>query len=216
MATWRVGAIPTQAAFNGNGTDQWTSGQAGPYLSGDAAVIAQVGPGIQANIRFEGAAGMERPQYGILQAGGNAAIRPAIAAIGLHGGGGAGTAMIQGRRSDTDNTVIYNVWWDGRQQATAFFSHSITVPIGAVRTIKPEAASGFVFLNAAGTAATYLAAYYRASTSPSITPFASGADVSTVQGTAGKLNLTPHTDGTFLIQNNTPAERGVIITFIGA
>lgn len=217
FAAVRTGPIPQDAPFNGNGTDQWTSGVAGPYMSGDAAVIAQVGPGIQANFRMEGFAGKERPQFGLLQGRGNQAVLPELAVIHLHGGGNG--RVIQVTKDENDGTDIFLVTKQGSTMAAGgFFSGNIVVADNSVVSIKAANTSGFFDVFAHGTSACWIKTYFRVGTSPSISICSSGSTGAAVTGILngttgidGNLTVSPQTNGNILIENRTGASR--IITY---
>lgn len=216
----RSGPIPTQAPWNGNGTDQWTSGQAAPaYLYGDAAMIAQVGPGIQANIRIEGFAGAERPQFGILQARGGQACNPEVAVLALHGGGNG--RVLQIVRSDSDTTEIGYISKAAEARFASFSSGTTFISDDQAVQITPPSSTGFIDIFCSGTSSNWARLYFRVDpVSPVLTQ--AGGIGSATGITTGPLNGTSATDGQFtisadattiFIENRTGQTRGVCWNF---
>lgn len=214
----RSGVIPTQAPFNGNGTDTWQLEQAGPYLSGDAAIIAQVGPGIQANFRFEGGTGRARPQFGILQGRGTQAVLPEIAVLALHGGGNGQIMNIV--RSDTDTTQIGYVSRLAEVQMASFSSKTSTVADDAVVTVTPPATTGFIDVFCGGTSSNWVRAFFRVGTTPVMTASGQGSASAVTTGaltgttaTDGQFTISAAADGLIYIENRTGQSRGVCMHF---
>jgi hypothetical protein len=221
VAASRGGTIPTESPWSGDGTATWDPDQAGPYLSGDAALLAQVGPGIQACMRMQGFVNPARPAYGLLQELGAAALLPEQAAIFLHGGGNGD--MIRGAVSHLDGTPIFNVTKQGRVRAKGFYSESLSIADDAVATITPASTSGFIAVYAAGTAGNWWIGYYRAAGTAVATAIASGAQgaavTSSLSGTTGadgNLTVAALSGGTIQIENRTGASRTVTVTFLAS
>lgn len=218
-AAHRSGVIPTESPFLGNGTDVWTSGVAGPYLTGDAAMIAQVGPGIQANIRCEGFSAAERPQYMILQARGNAAINPEVAVIALHGGGNGDVINIV--RSDTDTTQIGYISRLAEVQMASFSSKTAgPVADDSYISVTPPAATGFIDIFCAGTSSNWVRAYFRVGTSPVMTASGQGSASAVTTGalagttaTDGQFTVSAAADGLIYIENRTGQSRSICMHF---
>src|SRR5690606_15494072 len=81
----RTGIVPISAG--GDGTTEYADGDAGPYPNDDFVLGVSTGPGIRRLIQLMGLNGKPaRPQHGLIQMGGNAALLPEIAVIQLHGG----------------------------------------------------------------------------------------------------------------------------------
>ena len=218
VAACRGGTIPTESPWNGDGTTEWDPDQAGPYLTGDAALLAQVGPGIQAAMRMQGFINAARPAYGLLQELGNAALLPEQAAIFLHGGGNGD--MIRGAVSHLDGTIIFAVTKAGRVRAKGFYSDAITVADDAVTSITPSTTTGFIDVFAQGTAANWYTGYYRAAASPVLTQIAAGTggagqttSLSGTTGVDGNLTVASLSTGVIQVENRTGASRTITIVF---
>ena len=215
----RSGVIPTEAPWNGNGTDVWTSGEAAAYyLYGDAAIIGQVGPGIQAVFRAEGFAGAERPQYMFLQARGGQAVKPEVAVLALHGGGNG--QIINIIRSDTDTTQIGYISRLAEVQMASFSSKTSTVADDAVVTVTPPATTGFIDVFCGGTSSNWVRAFFRVGSTPVMTASGQGSASAVTTGaltgttaTDGQFTVSAAADGLIYIENRTGQSRGVCMHF---
>lgn len=188
----RSGLIPTQSPWNGNGTDVWASGDAGPYLTGDAAIIGQVGPGIQAVIRAEGFAGQERPQYGFLQASGTLGLLPELAVFQLHGGGNGDLFRIL--EDESAGAAEIAVWENtGVLAVPALRSNVSTVSLAdnGTTTIPLAKTSGFISVYQENTSTAYAMFFFRAVSGSNV-----AASIATGAGAVIGTGAFPADDGT--------------------
>lgn len=218
----RGGVIPT--SMGGDGTAVFVSGTAGPYKSGDAAFIGQVGPGIQAVFRAEGAAGKERPQYAWLQASGNQGLLPEISTFELHGGGNGATARL--KRSETDSTVIQRWDNDGRFSAVAYRSNvdPIAIADDAVLTIPLPSLHGMFEFWLENVLGGFGKIQFRAASAGSVgvtSVFAgslvdvkaAGTNLTGTTGTDGRVSISVYQDS-IQIENRLGATRNVGFLFL--
>lgn len=223
FAAVRWGVIPN--SMGGNGSNEFASGSAPPsYKSGDAAVIAQVGPGIQAVFRAEGFSGVERPQYVWLQAVGGQAVLPQQAVFGLHGGGAG--LIVELKKSDTDSTVIQQWNNDGRFSAVAFRSHptGLSIPDDGVLTIPlPRTHGMFKFwiennlganaeIQYRGLAAGAVGSE-QSSAGSLVDVKAAGTNLTGTTGTDGRVSISVYQDS-IKIENRLGATRNVGFLFM--
>lgn len=223
VAAVRSGIKPTQ--LGGDGVTAYASGDAGPYLSGDAALIAQVGPGIQANIRCEGFAGKERPQIMFLQGRGNQAVLPEVSVLDLHGGGNGAILRV----FNDENAGTQNVQMDktGKLAVPAIRS-SVTVNTIAddgVLTITPPAGSGIFKFWLENNINSFGEIYFRTTAGGGQGAAASGTlgSTTTLAATGTTLTGTTGIDGrltvsvvgnTIMVENRVGAARNLGFVFM--
>lgn len=222
MAACRGGVIP--ASMGGNGTSTFTSGVAGPYKSGDAAIIGQVGAGIQSVFRAEGFSAKERPQFMFLQANGNQAVLPELATFELHGGGAGDVVRL--KKDDIDSTVIQKWNNDGRFSATAYRSNvdSISIADNSVLAIPlPKTHGMFEFWieNSMGAFAKFqyrglsagVAGSALAYSGTLVDLLSAGTNLTGAVGVDGRVSVSVY-QNTILIENRLGTTRNIGFVFL--
>lgn len=219
----RTGIIPISAG--GNGTDEYESGDAGPYVNQDYALYAAVGPGIRGTLLLGGQEGKERPQTGIQQARGAQALLPGIAFIDMHGGGAG--RLVRVLQDEESSTVIASWDKDGHLAVPAMRSSidPISMPDDTAVTIATPALNGFFkfWLDATTTAfgeARYRtatgggAAILASSTLGSATTIAAAGTVLTgTTGTDGRMTISIVGDN-LMVENRLGATRNLGYMFV--
>lgn len=180
ISATRTGLIPTSAG--GDGIVQYASGDAGPYPNEDSVLHLTVGPGIRRVLQLGGQAGKERPQFGILQNGGTAALLPELAFLQMHGAGNGDLVRVY---NDENSTTEIATWEKtGGILAPYFRSNIDTISLAdnGEQSFTLAKTTGFLAVHQNNGSTSYALIYYRA-LSGSLAAVSISAGASVVVGT---------------------------------